>query len=161
MGIFGGSFTKPGKGVSKEEAAKRNYIDMMGRHFFDLVKVNLLFVVCNLIFIAAAILLAFPYLFEFDQFIHILFTNKGALLPPLPFVPFMLMGPFIAGLTYVVRNWARQEHAFLVSDFFEHTKKNLVQGLLLSVLNTVVIYSVLNAAVFYVRTVSAEIPVLT
>ena len=24
MGLFGNSFTKPGKGVSKEEAAKRN-----------------------------------------------------------------------------------------------------------------------------------------
>ena len=66
-------------------------------------------------------------------------------------MPFLFIGPFVAGLTYDLRNWARQEHAFLVSDFFEHTKKNLLQGLLLSVINTVFIYTILTAALFYAK----------
>lgn len=152
MGLFGNSFTKPGKGVSKEEAAKRNYFDMAGRHFFDFVKINLLFFAVNIILFAAAIWFAFPYLYEYEKFIDLLLTQQNVLLPPLPFVPFMFMGPTIAGLTYVLRNWARQEHSFMFSDFFEHAKKNFGQGLLMSVINTVFLYAALNAALFYAKT---------
>ncbi len=150
MGLFGNSFTKPGKGISKEEAAKRNYFDMAGRHFFDLVKVNLLFVACTLVFFIAEFLLMIGYVSNFELVLnHITQQHNILLLFPL-FVPFLFIGPFIAGLTYVLRNWARQEHAFLVSDFFEHTKKNWKQGLLLSILNTVFVFVITNAFVFYV-----------
>lgn len=151
MGLFGGGYAKPGKGVSKEEAAKRNYFDILGRHFWDLVKLNLLFVVCNIIFIAAAVLLALPYLMNFEEFLDGIIQAKYVLLPPLPFVPFMMMGPFIAGLTYVLRNWSRQEHAFLVSDFFEHTKKNWRQGLQMSVISTTATFLYLTAVIFYLK----------
>lgn len=151
MGLFGGGYAKPGKGVSKEEAAKRNYFDILGRHFWDLVKLNLLFVVCNIIFIAAAVLLALPYLMNFEEFLDGIIQAKYVLLPPLPFVPFMMMGPFIAGLTYVLRNWSRQEHAFLVSDFFEHTKKNWRQGLRMSVISTTATFLYLTAVIFYLK----------
>lgn len=151
MGLFGGGYAKPGKGVSKEEAAKRNYFDILGRHFWDLVKLNLLFVVCNIIFIAAAVLLALTYLMNFEEFLDGIIQAKYVLLPPLPFVPFMMMGPFIAGLTYVLRNWSRQEHAFLVSDFFEHTKKNWRQGLRMSVISTTATFLYLTAVIFYLK----------
>ncbi len=151
MGLFGGNFTKPGKGISKEEAERRNYFDMFIRHFWDLVKVNLLFVACNIIFIGLAVFFAIPYLMEIETVVDTLLTEKNVLLPVLPFIPFMFMGPFIAGLTFVLRNWARQEHAFLVSDFFEHTKKNWKQGLALSVLSTCVTYIFITAVLFYLK----------
>ncbi|MGN1058795.1 MAG: YesL family protein, partial [Clostridia bacterium] len=144
-------YSKPGKGISKEEAARRNYFDILGRHFWDLVKLNLLFVLCNIIFIGAAVLLALPYLLNIETVIDSILRQPNILLPPLPFIPFMFMGPFIAGLTYVLRNWSRQEHAFLVSDFFEHTKKNWKQGLILSVLSTVITYLFLTAVIFYLK----------
>ena len=150
MGLFN-NYAKPGRGISKEEAARRNYFDIVGRHFFDLVKLNLLFVLCNIIFIAAAVLLALPYFWDSGANLSLLFSQKYVLLPPLPFVPFMFMSPFICGLTFVLRNWSRQEHAFLVSDFFEHTRKNWKQGLLLSMLSTVVVYVYLTAVLFYLR----------
>ncbi len=155
MGLFGNSYSKPGKGISKEEAAKRNFFDMVGRHVFDFIKLNLLFFACTFVLFAAAFLLAYPYFYNselFGQFLNALLTQPNMVIPPLPFVPFMFMGPFIAGLTFVLRNWARQEHAFLVSDFFEHTKKNWKQGLVLSIINTVFLYAILNAALFYVKT---------
>ena len=49
MGIFGGGYAKPGKGISKEEAAKRNYFDILGRKFFKLVQLNLLYSLCNIL----------------------------------------------------------------------------------------------------------------
>ena len=155
MGLFGNSYSKPGKGISKEEAAKRNFFDMAGRHVFDFIKLNLLFFACTFVLFAAAFLLAYPYFYNselFGQFLNALLTQPNMVIPPLPFLPFMFMGPFIAGLTFVLRNWARQEHAFLVSDFFEHTKKNWKQGMVLSIINTVFLYAILNAALFYVKT---------
>ena len=151
MGIFGGNFDRPGKGISKEEAAQRSYFDIIGRHLWDLVKLNLLFIVCNIIFVVAAALLILPYLFNLKEVISSLFQNQFVLLPVLPFVPFLFMGPFIAGLTYVLRNWARQEHAFLFSDFLEQSKKNWKQGLCLSVISTVVTYVFLTVALFYLK----------
>ncbi|MBR5236303.1 MAG: YesL family protein [Clostridia bacterium] len=151
MGIFGGSFDRPGKGISKEEAAQRSYFDILGRHLWDLVKLNLLFVACNIVFLVAAALLILPYLFNLEEVVSSLFQGQVVLLPVLPFVPFLFMGPFIAGLTYVLRNWSRQEHAFIFSDFFEHTKKNWKQGLCLSVISTAITYVFLVAALYYLK----------
>lgn len=40
-----------------------------------------------------------------------------------------LTGPFTAGLSYVTRNWARDEHAFIWSDFKDAVKGNWKQAL--------------------------------
>ena len=160
MGFFN-NYSKPGKGISKEEAAKRNYFDILGRHFFDLVKLNLLYVGCNIIFIAAAVFFIMPYYFEIDAVLDRLIFDQNTLLPILPFIPFMFMGPFTAGFTFVLRNWSRQEHAFLVSDFLEHSKKNWKQALCLSALSTVVCYLFLTAVIFYLKTVAFKGLVIT
>ena len=161
MGIFGGNFSKPGKGISKEEAAKRNYFDILGRRFWDLVKLNLLYVLANIIFIAAFIFFLFPYLVDFEATIDLIFDAEHVVFPIWPFVPFMLMGPFTAGYSYVLRNWVRQEHAFMASDFFEHSKKNWKQGLALSVIGTVMTYLFLTAFFFYLRCGLPRVLVLT
>ena len=43
-----------------------------------------------------------------------------------------ITGPFTAGLSYVTRNWARDEHAFIWSDFRDAVKANWKIPLLLS-----------------------------
>lgn len=43
-----------------------------------------------------------------------------------------LTGPFTAGLSYVTRNWARDEHAFIWSDFKDALKGNWKQALITS-----------------------------
>ncbi len=161
MGIFGSHFAKPGKGISKEEATQRNYFEILGCHIWDLMKLNLLFVFVNIIFIGAFLLAILPYVLNIDETIDMFFSMKYILLPILPFVPFMFMGPSIAGLTYVLRNWSRQEHAFLFSDFFEYMKKNWKQGLALSVISTIVTYLFLNAVLFYMRVGVSVYVVLT
>ena len=45
-----------------------------------------------------------------------------------------ITGPFTAGLSYVTRNWARDEHAFIWSDFKDSMKLNWKQSLILSVI---------------------------
>ena len=48
-----------------------------------------------------------------------------------------ITGPFTAGVSYVVRNWARDEHAFIWSDFKDAVKANWKQGLAVSVITAV------------------------
>ena len=43
-------------------------------------------------------------------------------------------GPFTAGISYVTRNWARDEHAFIWSDYWDAVKGNWKQGLITSVI---------------------------
>jgi uncharacterized membrane protein YesL len=43
-----------------------------------------------------------------------------------------LTGPFTAGMSYVTRNWARDEHAFIWSDFRDAVKENWKIPLVLS-----------------------------
>ena len=53
--------------------------------------------------------------------------------------PIVTIGPATAGLTKVLRNYAREEHAFLWGDFFEAFKKNFKQAFLYSLFEGIVI----------------------
>ena len=147
MGFFGGGYSRPGKGVTKEEAAKRNYFEIFGRKFSKLLQLNMLYVAVNILFFGGSILLAIPY--DWNQVLDYFSQNQIFLLPILPFIPLMFIGPFTAGLTYVIRNYAKQEHAFMASDFFEHSKKNWKQALIVSILSTAVLYLFLETFIFY------------
>ncbi len=48
-----------------------------------------------------------------------------------------ITGPFTSGLSYITRNWARNEHAFIWSDFKDAVKDNWKQGLVLSTITSV------------------------
>ena len=54
-------------------------------------------------------------------------------------IPVVTIGPATAGLTKVLRNYARGEHAFLWGDFIEAFKKNFKQSLLYSLLDFVIL----------------------
>ena len=49
----------------------------------------------------------------------------------------LITGPVEAGLAYVCRNWARDEHAFIWSDFKDAVKENWKQGLGISAITSV------------------------
>ena len=61
-----------------------------------------------------------------------LFTTLLILIPCIA-----ITGPFTAGVSYVVRNWARDEHAFIWSDFKDAVKENWKQGLVISLITSV------------------------
>ena len=48
-----------------------------------------------------------------------------------------ITGPFTAGVSYVTRNWSRDEHAFIWSDFKDAVKENWKHSLLLSCITSV------------------------
>ena len=49
-------------------------------------------------------------------------------------LPIVTIGPATAGMTKILRNFAREEHAFLWGDFIETFKKNFKQAFLVSLL---------------------------
>ena len=48
-----------------------------------------------------------------------------------------ITGPFTAGATYITRNWARDEHSFVWSDFWDAVKGNWKQALVVSLISGV------------------------
>ena len=46
-----------------------------------------------------------------------------------------ITGPFTMGVSYVLRNWARDEHSFVLSDFKSAVKANWKQGLIFSIID--------------------------
>lgn len=60
-----------------------------------------------------------------------------------------ITGPFTAGLSYVTRNWARDEHAFPWADYKDAIKANWKQGLLISTITGCVPFLVYICWRFY------------
>lgn len=68
----------------------------------------------------------------------------------------LITGPFTAGVSYVVRNWARDEHAFIWSDFKDAVKENWKQGLAVSAITSVIPILVYVAWRYYGQLASSQ-----
>lgn len=60
-----------------------------------------------------------------------------------------ITGPFTAGLAYVTRNWARDEHSFIWSDFWEAVKGNWKQALPTSIITGLMPLLLYVCTIFY------------
>lgn len=156
MGIFRANYAKEGKGVTKEQAEKRSYFGTLVDKFFDMVKINLLYFACNLPMLIICVILALSFWSTSNVGLYIEQLKLGNIVMVLwlmlPLVPFILSGPFTAGLTYIIRNFVKREHVFLVSDFFEHTKKNIKQSLIMNVILFAGFLLYASAFIFYFLT---------
>jgi len=140
-------YTKPGPGVPKDEPPKPRIIVFFQIYFdklWDLVKLNVMFSFFN---IPALILVSFLFAL-FYNFVQVPFTEDSTFLSLVLFtsgsavflsVPVITTGPSQAGFTFVLRNYSRREHVFLLSDFKENIGKNLKQALIISVIDFLVV----------------------
>lgn len=60
-----------------------------------------------------------------------------------------ITGPFTAGASYVTRNWSRDEHAFIWSDFKDAMKENWKQSLVISTITGFMPFAVYISWCFY------------
>ena len=114
------NYDRPGPGISKDappQKAVPRFFSILGRKFFDFIKLNLLFCIP-----AAAVFLLTLLMARITPYTYLIF------------LPVILLFPFLAGLTLVTRNYAREEHAFIFSDFVDAVKDNwkafLIDGVL-------------------------------
>lgn len=132
-------YDRPGPGVRKDEKPKKavpRFFIITGRKFFDLIKLNLLF--------AIPVAIAFALVYLVGSVTQMSFVAD---------LPILLIAPFVAGLTLVTRNYAREEHAFIYWDFKDAVKNNWKSFLI----NGVVCYAfyfILSIAIRYYSAMS-------
>jgi len=153
-GIFGlFNYNKPGPGVPKDAPPKSPFIvffEILSRKFWNFIKINLMFVLFNLPALIAGLYVAlafFPYILpniEGDpELVLSDLMLKFVLVIILTAIPMVTVGPAQAGFTYIMRNYARQEHAFIWWDFKDTAIKNMKQSLIVSTINFFVTFLML------------------
>lgn len=146
-GFFGFfDFTKPGPGVPKDAPPKAGIIvffEVFSRKFWNLVKLNLMFFIFNIPALLIALYISSIY-FQGREASEPLadFVFKFTAAAFFMCIPVITVGPAQAGFTYVLRNYSREEHAFLWWDFKENALKNLKESLIISLIDLVVVFLV-------------------
>lgn len=171
MGLFSGRYTKEGPGVSKNAPEKHRFFlffELFFRKFSKLVWLNIIY------FVTLIPLMLGLYL---SVQINPVITNAIAnnTLEGMGGVPLFVFtgdivgigliilsifitGPATAGFTYVIRNFQREEHAWVFSDFREHFRKNYKQGVLIGLIDVVAAVLLYVAFVFYVYMMPVQMP---
>lgn len=147
-GFFGFfDYTKPGPGVSKDEPPKpriKVFFEVLSRKFWNLVKLNMLFFLFNLPAILTMLILMMVFVdssitADLGSDLMLKFILGSIFIC----IPVLTVGPAQAGFTYILRNYAREEHAFLWWDFKENAIRNFKESLIISVLDLLVFVIVL------------------
>lgn len=134
MGLFNNNYNRPGPGINKNQPKKKPFFlffEIFFRKFWQLIQVNLLFCVPLIL-------------------VGLLSYLLGGItsIAVVAFAPLILVSPFVAGITIVTRNYAREEHSFIFSDFIDAVKNNwlafLVNGFVCYTL-----YFVISVALSY------------
>ena len=161
-GFFGFfDYTKPGKGLSKEDVDKKGialYFDILARRFWKFIQLNLIFLVASIpaiiigwfISIYAVTWLATLAKVELSQEWLNGLTMLGAFLTVI-FLQLCGSGPASAGMNYVVRKYANDTHSWVWSDFFDNFKSNFKQSVAVYVINVIVNCVMAVSFVFYWR----------
>lgn len=164
MGFFDRYYYgKAGKRDYSEMDMPKNRISLfflvLKDHFFDLIKVNFLQLIFWIPFLVWTymhyeILLSIDYeaLIEAENgasqltstISGYLFTWMVGLIPCVA-----ITGPSSAGAAYIMRNWARDQHAFLFSDFKDAFKSNWKQALPISLITSLIPVLAYTAIIFY------------
>ena len=166
FGLF--DYNKEGPGVQKDEPDKGPIIGtltIMARRLWDLMKLNMMMVIFSIPallvagFVAVYMVSAFFPNLSIESFTASLagmgITNADGqqlesmavfqltllyvtLAAALVGSSLFVIGPFQAGFAYILRNYVRDEHVFVWSDFIEHAKANLRQSTLAGLIGAVV-----------------------
>lgn len=142
-------YGKSGKGDYRIEDMPQNRFQLFGAvlktRWSALVGVNLLYVLFWLPAAAWTLLNYITLVSGAAENVTGLFSTYLLILIPL----IALTGPFTAGATYVLRNWARDEHSFVWSDFWDAVKANWKQALVVSAISGLMPYMLFMGYTFY------------
>jgi len=153
-GFFGFfDYTKEGPGVPENAPAKARpivFFEILLRKFWSLMKINIMFFLFNLPALAVVLFIS-PSVFSgsLHENVSIDLMVKFILGIILLCVPIITVGPAQAGFTYILRNYAREEHAFIWWDFKDYAKKNFKQSTIVSIVDLLFTLVIFNAFVFY------------
>ena len=151
-GLFGMfNYAKPGKGVDKNAPQKHRFLfffELLFRKFFKLIGLNIIYFVIifplmsYICMYMLSVLGIDSSIIENDLLIALFATFVFELPQPVVWILVLLsavlFGPVTAGMTYILRNFAREEHAWVISDLWERSKANFKQALLVGILDIII-----------------------
>lgn len=153
-------YGKSGKGDFNKDDLPTNrwqlFWEMLRVRFSALIRLNLMYVVAWLptmiVLMIGALSLTTGMITEDGQVVEnvveqaqsILFFTLVLLIPCVT-----ITGIVTPGVAYVTRNWSRDEHAFIWSDFKDAVKENWKQGIVLSLVTSLVPIIVYTCWNFY------------
>ena len=168
-------FKKIGQNNEKEQVLTDKkgiflYFELLLRKFWNYIKLNLLYVLTSLLtfafyfvicagFVVPVILGTIP-----EENFKIMADAAGGMdlelfygsliwalscIMSLIIITFFGGGVCSAGYHYILRNYARQENAYVFSDYFQHTKLNFKQSFLLSLIDKLLVSMLLISASYY------------
>lgn len=163
MGFLGfGNYAKPGPGVSKDEPKKTGlslYFEIFIKRFWKFITLNLVHIICSIISIV--VVWAFAS-YAITWLLSILKIDASSLSQDEGTVIYILAvcfafalialfgtGAPTAASSYVMRNYVNDSHSWVISDYFEHLKKNFVQGTIVFVIDIIVFFLTLVGLIFY------------
>lgn len=152
MGLFF-NYDKPGKGVEKDAPKKKGFF-----LYFELVwrKLGKIFLSNMLYFLVSLPVIAVYYFFYLNVIVgNVVGITDGTALHQLILICTVLTvvlwgtGPVSAGYTFILRNFAREEHVWLLSDFFGKCKENFKHCIVFLIVDFAALFFGLNAIFFY------------
>lgn len=153
MGLFWRSFDRPGPGVDPDAPQKRGFFrffELVFRKFWNFTKLSPMYVafmlpIYILYFLSAPFVLNI-FAVDINDSVALLFF--GYVIANL-LVSLLGGGPVTAGMTYIMRNYANEEHAWIWSDFRDNAKSNFKQSLVIFLVDLVVLVLVYVAIMVY------------
>ncbi len=160
MGLFGGNYDKPGKGIDKNEPKKKPFFlffEIFFRKIWKMSQISMLYTLCCIPYF----LLLFAFAPVGQEYVENLAgspiaSGAGATLYitlksllAMAVIVFWGAGPLTAGYTTVMRNYAREEHSFVMTDFFGKAKENFKQSMIVLVADILLLSLGMFAYVFY------------
>lgn len=152
MGLFNWANMRPmkeGKGVDpRKESALSVFFGVLQRKLGRFFSLNVIYLLAGLP----------KFLFMGCIGLTLLYFHSGRAAESNMFLPAMLIlipftailsGPATMGAMYVLRNFAREQHAWVVGDLFEKASKNYVQGLIIGLINSILAFLLVFAYLYY------------
>lgn len=160
MGLFNG-YMKEGPGVSKDAPQKTRFFlffELFGRKISKLIILNMMYFACLIpLMLGIYLYVSINPNIVSDAAINAsairsepLFMFTGDIVGlALIIISLFITGPATAGFTYVLRNFGREEHAWIFSDFKDNFKSNFKQGLALGIIDLILYFAMYVAHIFY------------
>ncbi len=129
-------YSKPGKGVSKNQPEKRALFafgELYFQKFWNLIKINLIMFVCFIPLITA---LTLP-------------MTGAAYIIGLMIIQALLFGPCLCGVSYLLRNFCAKSHVWVWSDFKDVFMDNYKYGFIMGAVDLVVTWLLYVANNYY------------
>lgn len=158
-GFFGFfDYTKPGKGIRKDEPAKTGvalYFDMLLRRFWKLMSLNLIYLVASLPAIVIGWFISTYYVTWVATVAGVNVKDTVSTLSLLCIIMTIVFlqacgsGPATAAMSYVARKYVNDTHSWVWSDFIDNIKSNFKQGIGVYIINVFVILMCIFGFMFY------------